>query len=196
MRDLLKKPWNPYVHRHSALTEKLGLLNSDINLRQFAGWSINSNMHRRYVHLSGGESMKCLLKVKGIVDDEKQINMLESKSCPSCHESNRPDAQFCFKCNSMMSFEAYQKIEEERQKKDQELKDLRQEMSRIASVTYNLSRGFELYKKEFLLYREQFGARTLTEGERKRLKEIKEQLDALPVADDENIDYEDAEQLS
>jgi len=141
IRDLLKKPWNPYVHRHSALTEKYGLLNSDVNLRQFAGWSISSNMHRRYVHLSGGESLKCLLKVKGIINDEKQINILESKSCPSCHESNRPDAQFCFKCNSMMSFEAYQKIEEERQKKDQELKDLKEEMSQMRH-------GFEYYDKQ------------------------------------------------
>jgi hypothetical protein len=47
-------------------TEKSGLLSSDTNLRQFAGWSISSNMNRRYVHLRGGESMKDLLKVKGI----------------------------------------------------------------------------------------------------------------------------------
>jgi rRNA pseudouridine-1189 N-methylase Emg1 (Nep1/Mra1 family) len=30
--ELLKKPWNPYVHRHSAITEKSGLLNSDSKL--------------------------------------------------------------------------------------------------------------------------------------------------------------------
>jgi hypothetical protein len=135
IRDLLKKPWNPYVHRHSALTEKYGLLNSDINLRQFAGWSISSNMHRRYVHLRGGESMKCLLKVKGIINDEKRINMLESKACPFCGESNRPNAQFCFKCNSVMSFEAYQKSMEEREKKDHDILELKEQMLKMQQVT-------------------------------------------------------------
>lgn len=110
IRELLKKPWNPYVHRHSALTEKSGLLNSDQKLRQYAGWSISSNMNRRYIHLRGGESMNDLLKAKGIVKDENQsINILEPKKCPYCKELNKPDAQFCFKCNLVMSFEAYQK---------------------------------------------------------------------------------------
>ena len=45
---------------------------SSVNLRQFAGWSSSSNMHRRYVHLRGGESMKYLLKARGIVKDQDQ----------------------------------------------------------------------------------------------------------------------------
>jgi hypothetical protein len=37
--ELLKKPWNPYVRRHSALTEKSTILKEHI-LRQHAGWSV------------------------------------------------------------------------------------------------------------------------------------------------------------
>jgi hypothetical protein len=36
------------------------------------------------------------------------------------------------------------------------------------------------FQGEVKLYREQFGRRDLTEGERKKLAEFKEQLDALP----------------
>jgi integrase len=45
--ELLKKPWNPYIRRHSALTEKSGIL-KEHHLRQYAGWSPNSQMHLKY----------------------------------------------------------------------------------------------------------------------------------------------------
>jgi len=45
IRKLIKKRWNPYVHRHSAITEKSNILSSDAKLRQFAGWApIPSNI--------------------------------------------------------------------------------------------------------------------------------------------------------
>jgi integrase/recombinase XerD len=192
IRELLKKPWNPYVHRHSALTEKYGLLNSDINLRQFAGWSTSSNMHRRYVHLSGGESMKCLLKVKGIVNDEKQVNMLESKTCPSCGESNRPNAQFCFRCNSAISLEAYQKIEEERQKKDQELYELKDLVFKMGDAMKRHENSIHFLSNELNKYRDQFGSRSLTDKERGKLREMKAAIEALPPEADEYIpEYDD-----
>jgi integrase/recombinase XerD len=65
IRELLKKRWNPYVFRHSAITEKSGLISSDQKLRQFAGWTPRSNMHYKYVHLGGGEATNDLLRAKG-----------------------------------------------------------------------------------------------------------------------------------
>jgi integrase len=38
VKELLKKPWNPYVRRHSALTEKSLRLREHV-LKQHAGWS-------------------------------------------------------------------------------------------------------------------------------------------------------------
>jgi integrase len=128
IRELLKKRWNPYVHRHSAITEKSGIISSDQKLRQFAGWTPRSNMHYKYVHFSRGESMKDLLRAKGILKDEKQsVNILQPKTCPHCRELNKPDSHFCFKCSFVMSFEAYQKSVEEREKKDQEIQGLRKQ---------------------------------------------------------------------
>ena len=65
-----------------------------------------------------------LAKVK---DDKHSINILQPKTCPSCREPNKPDAQFCFKCNFVMSFDAYQADMEERKKKDQEIQGLRKQ---------------------------------------------------------------------
>jgi hypothetical protein len=52
IRELLKKPWNPYIRRHSALTEKSKILKEHV-LRQHAGWSITSNTHQKYLHYFG-----------------------------------------------------------------------------------------------------------------------------------------------
>jgi len=62
--------------------------------------------------------MSQLLKAKGIIKENTQTdNILQPKMCPHCKEPNKPDAQFCFKCNFVMSFEAYHKSVEDRQKK-------------------------------------------------------------------------------
>ena len=53
--ELLKKPWNPYIRRHSALTEKSTILKEHV-LRQHAGWSGSSQMHLKYLHYFGNES--------------------------------------------------------------------------------------------------------------------------------------------
>jgi len=132
IEKLLRKRWNPYVHRHSAITEKSGMLSSDAKLRQYAGWTPRSNMHYKYVHFSGGESMKDLLKAKGIIKEDKHsVNILQPKTCPHCKEPNKPDAQFCFKCSFVMSFEVYQKGMEEREKKDHEILELKEQMSKM-----------------------------------------------------------------
>ena len=41
LRNLLTKPWNPYIMRHSALTQKSQIL-KESTLRDHAGWSMSS----------------------------------------------------------------------------------------------------------------------------------------------------------
>jgi integrase/recombinase XerD len=49
IKALLLKPFNPYVRRHSALTEKSTKLKSS-TLNQHAGWKPSSNMAQVYIH--------------------------------------------------------------------------------------------------------------------------------------------------
>lgn len=65
IKNLLQKPFNPYIRRHSALTEKSTKLKSNI-LNQHAGWSMNSNMAQKYLHYFGNESSESLLEAYGI----------------------------------------------------------------------------------------------------------------------------------
>src|SRR6187200_3634047 len=61
IKGLLTKPFNPYIRRHSALTEKSTKLKSS-TLNQHAGWTANSNMSQKYIHYFGNESSESLLE--------------------------------------------------------------------------------------------------------------------------------------
>jgi integrase len=95
IRNMLIKPWNLYVYRHSALTEKSQIL-TESTLRDHAGWTMTSKMPTVYLHYFGTESAKKLLEAKGIIkygsNSNKNINILLSKACPQCSEPNKPDA--------------------------------------------------------------------------------------------------------
>ena len=79
IRSLLNKPFNPYIRRHSALTEKSTKLKVH-TLNQHAGWSINSNMAQKYIHYFGNESSESLLEAYGIsTSNDKVITTLNPK---------------------------------------------------------------------------------------------------------------------
>jgi integrase/recombinase XerD len=128
LTDLLQKPWNPYVRRHSALTEKSTILKEHI-LRQHAGWTGKSQMHLKYLHYFGNESSESLLEAYGIVnpDERADIFVLKPKSCPNCNTPNKPDSKFCSKCRMVLSYDAYEEMKEQQIDKDM-LESLKQEL--------------------------------------------------------------------
>jgi integrase/recombinase XerD len=128
IKELLKKPWNPYIRRHSSLTEKSTIL-KEHTLRQFAGWSPGSNMHMKYLHYFGNESNDSILEAYGIISKDKRISQaLSSKQCPNCDEPNKPDSKFCAKCRMVLTYNAYNETIEERNDKDNEINNLKQQM--------------------------------------------------------------------
>lgn len=112
---LLNKPWNPYIQRHSALTEKSKIL--EHTLRQHAGWSARSDMPRKYVHYFGNESSESLLEAYRIMPKSVEIDKLRPIQCPNCGESCKIESRFCFKCRMVLSYDAYSETVDE---KDQE----------------------------------------------------------------------------
>lgn len=123
---LLRKPWNPYIRRHSALTEKSKFL-KESTLRQHAGWSSRSQMQLKYVHYFGNESNNSILQEYGILPKNSQeADVLRPKHCPNCNEPNRPDQKFCVKCKLVLSIEAFQDTLEEQRKKDNQIQELMQ----------------------------------------------------------------------
>jgi integrase/recombinase XerD len=126
IRDLLAKPWNPYIRRHSALTEKSKYL-KESTLRQHAGWSGRSQMQLKYVHYFGNESSESILEEYGIIPKEKQLtDALRPKQCPNCNEPNKPDSRFCANCRMVLTYDAYSETLEKQQEKESEMQKLRE----------------------------------------------------------------------
>ena len=115
---LLEKPWNPYVRRHTGLTEKSKMIHEH-QLRQYAGWSARSQMHLNYIHYFGNEASQSLLKEYGIITkDQKDLNILKPKQCPNCNEPNKPDSKFCAKCRFVLTYDAYNETLDKQQEKE------------------------------------------------------------------------------
>jgi integrase/recombinase XerD len=134
IKSILAKPFNPYIRRHSALTEKSVKLKSN-TLNQHAGWSMNSHMAQKYIHYFGNESSESLLEAYGIVTkNNRALDTLNPKICPNCNEGNTQDARFCSKCKMIMSFEGYQEALESQKKKEDEISTIKQQFNNMQSM--------------------------------------------------------------
>jgi hypothetical protein len=114
IRELLKKPWNPYIRRHSALTEKSKILKESV-LRQHAGWAPASRMQQKYVHYFGNESNESILDAYGLKPKLEEVDKLRPVLCPNCNELNKKDSKFCSKCRMVLSYDSYTELVQEKQ---------------------------------------------------------------------------------
>ncbi len=134
IKELIKKPWNLYIRRHSALTDKSKILKEHV-LRQHAGWSGRSQMPQKYLHYFGNESNESILEAYGIVTkDQKLEDVLKPKQCPNCNEPNKPDSRFCAKCRMVLTYDAYNETIEEKQKSNDDLQILKEQVQSILSI--------------------------------------------------------------
>jgi integrase len=141
IKNLLAKPFNPYIRRHSALTEKSVKLKSN-TLNQHAGWSMNSNMAQKYIHYFGNESSESLLEAYGIVTKNNvPIDTLNPKICPNCNEGNTVDSKFCSKCKMIMSYEGYQEALESQKQKEDKLTVMEKQFNNMQSMLEKLIAG-------------------------------------------------------
>ena len=130
IQELLKKPWNPYIRRHSALTEKARILKEPI-LKMHAGWSPNSQMHLKYEHWFGNESNESILEAYGLIDHGIQIDQLRPKQCPNCQEGNKPDSKFCAKCRMVLTYDAYNETLQQQEQQKLNTDKMEQVLERI-----------------------------------------------------------------
>jgi integrase/recombinase XerD len=138
IRELLKKPWNSYIRRHSALTEKSKFLRES-TLRQHAGWSGRSQMHLKSVHYFGNESNNSILQEYGILPkSNEEVNVLKPKLCPNCNEPNRPDQKFCVKCRMMLTYDAYSETIESTSNKDRQIESLVKKQEQFEQLIQSL----------------------------------------------------------
>lgn len=100
----LKKNIYPHLFRHSSATEKARLGWSEGELRAYYGWSRNSDMPSRYVHLAGLDYEDMMLERLGIKRvDEARTRALAPRVCGTCNTKNPANASFCKQCRRPVS---------------------------------------------------------------------------------------------
>jgi integrase len=162
IKELLKKPWNPYIRRHSALTEKSKIL-KEATLRTYAGWSTNSNMPQIYTHYYGNEAVDSILEAYGIAtkDSSHQKDALRRpKQCPNCNEPNKPDSKFCAKCRMVLTYDAYSEtLESEKQKEDKltvmegQMKSVQSQMQTLIAALGSIKDQEQIDQMAQILYK-------------------------------------------
>ena len=88
-----------------------------------------SKMPQTYIHYFGTESSNSLLEAYGVIkpeDNDQTKKLLQPKYCPHCNESNIHEAKLCIRCKMILSYDAYENIIEEQQRKEKELYKLKQ----------------------------------------------------------------------
>src|SRR5207247_2989414 len=89
---------------------------------QHAGWSGRSQMHLKYIHYFGNESIEGILEAYGIIPKDKQrSDALKPKQCPNCNEPNKPDSRFCAKCRMVLTYDEYHETIKQTTKKNKQL---------------------------------------------------------------------------
>lgn len=159
LSSLLKKPFNPYILRHSAITQKATFLKEHA-LRQHAGWAMSSKMPQIYIHWYGNESSESILEAQGIITkNNTKDNKMKPKQCPNCQELNKIDSKFCFKCRMVLTYDAFSKtVENENNKVQEQNKELqylreRDEMkealiSSLSDKIFKMNQDLEILKQK------------------------------------------------
>lgn len=129
---------NPHMLRHTRLTElaKLGL--GEYQLKNFAGWTADSRMSARYLHLTGRAHINAVLEAEGIeVEKEgsKEPDFFKMNICPNCGGSIGIGQIFCSNCGLLLD-ERLQigRVDEMRTLRD-EVKTLRELLDESRNLT-------------------------------------------------------------
>jgi integrase/recombinase XerD len=136
IKDLLKKPWNPYVRRHTAATEISKQLKDSVLIDQYLGWSHAGNTRQKYQHYYSDDSFDAMLVIDGIVTPAmsakgKAKNLLKPKMCPNCDESNKPESKFCSKCKFVLSYDMYNQVMEESDQQKKQMQDMNAQLQEL-----------------------------------------------------------------
>jgi integrase len=134
IKRLLKKPHYPYLQRHGFATEIAPKVPQYV-FNQLMGHSKGSQLQDVYVNDLGTEGNRELQIAKGLITREETVVPakleLQPKYCPICHEANKHNADFCFKCNWVISKKGMQEVRESDAKALEEAEQTKRELQEL-----------------------------------------------------------------
>ncbi|NPE28197.1 tyrosine-type recombinase/integrase [Methanococcoides sp. SA1] len=108
----LKKIITPHLFRHSRATYMANHL-TEAQMNAYFGWIQGSEMPSIYVHLSGKDVDKSVLRANGIeIEEDEEKNKTKPQKCPRCKTLNTSNNMFCFRCGAALTIEVALELEE------------------------------------------------------------------------------------
>lgn len=112
-------PSNPHHFRHSRATINANWM-TETQMCLYFGWTLGSDQVSTYVHASGRDADKAILRMNGLEQEEKVDLPNKPKTCPICKTVNESIASFCCNCGKPLTLkialESEERIKEETDK--------------------------------------------------------------------------------
>jgi hypothetical protein len=92
------------------------------------GWVQGSAMPSTYVHLSGRDIDKAVLRAQGVEFEDEEKHKTQVQKCPRCQRINTPQSVFCVNCGAALNIQAVKEIEQEKttlEEMKEEINDLK-----------------------------------------------------------------------
>ena len=129
----LEKRVNLNMFRHSEATNSAKFM-TEAQLRKRHGWSPESKMPAKYVHMINADVDAAIFEHLGIKIQKKEEEN-KPKICQICEMPNSPDSTMCSKCGKPLSLEtAIEKEEQEennRKRLEEEIKNLKKRQVKL-----------------------------------------------------------------
>lgn len=109
----IKKRINAHSFRHARATFFASRVKEAV-MKEMFGWTQKSQMVGTYIHLSGRDVDREVLKAQGIVQKEgEEESKLKPIKCPICERENPATAKFCQRCGKPIAKETIIEYERE-----------------------------------------------------------------------------------
>ncbi|WP_414837083.1 tyrosine-type recombinase/integrase [Candidatus Nanohalococcus occultus] len=92
----------PYTLRHSRATHLATELR-EATMKEYFGWTQGSDMTEVYIHLSGKDIDREIMKMYGIEEEEEEN---EKQECGRCNKEYKGTENFCPRCGKAFDYEA------------------------------------------------------------------------------------------
>ncbi|MCA9827088.1 MAG: tyrosine-type recombinase/integrase, partial [Nitrosopumilus sp.] len=107
----IRKKINLKLFRHSAAT-RLSKYLPESTMRLRHGWTRNSTMPARYVHLNNSDVDDAILKMHGLNDKKENPASNLPRICSICKTSNAYDSEICDQCGKPLDLKKALELEE------------------------------------------------------------------------------------